>query len=202
MALKLYGSSISTCSQRVMLVMNELNIPYDLVDIDMMKGEHKVIFTARPSVDVPALEVDSLRIFESKAISRYLVAKYAPPKSTLGLPKTSEDLALFEQAASVEYSYFEPSIFKLAYEKLFKKMMGHGEPDAVAKLRRVEVEERADRISSKEVSLVDLFHVPWLEFLPRLDMEGEVQSRSNVRRWWERLQQRASWQKILSDFVL
>lgn len=52
MALKLYGSKISTCSQRVMLVMNELNIPYDLVDIDMMKGEHKVMLSARLSVDV------------------------------------------------------------------------------------------------------------------------------------------------------
>ncbi|KAG9590909.1 hypothetical protein KCU77_g4836, partial [Aureobasidium melanogenum] len=133
MALKLYGSKISTCSQRVMLVMNELNIPYDLIDIDMMKGEHKApeyVRDIHPFGKVPALEVDSLRIFESKAISRYLVAKYASPNSTLGLPKTLEDVALLEQAASVEYSYFEPSIFKLAYEKMFKKIMGHGEPDA------------------------------------------------------------------------
>lgn len=52
MALKLYGSKVSTCSQRVMLVLNELNLPYDLVDINMMKGEHKVTLLAHPSVDV------------------------------------------------------------------------------------------------------------------------------------------------------
>ncbi|KAI4732024.1 hypothetical protein E4T49_00116 [Aureobasidium sp. EXF-10728] len=118
MALKLYGSKMSTCTQRVMLVLNELSLSYELVDINMMKGEHKVILV-NPLSD--ALEVDSLRIFESKAISRYLVAEYASSKSTLCIPAKSKDLALFEQAASVEYSYFEPSISKLAYEKMFKK---------------------------------------------------------------------------------
>lgn len=43
MALKLYGSKMSTCTQRVMLVLNELSLSYELVDINMMKGEHKVI---------------------------------------------------------------------------------------------------------------------------------------------------------------
>lgn len=109
--------------------------------------------------------------------------------------------------------------------------MGHGEPDAalvksleasfaealgyyerilqkqdyltgnVRRPKVTEVKTSADDIALKEVSLVDLFHVPWLEFLPRLDMEGEIQSRDNVRRWWKRLQQRPSWQKILSDFA-
>ena len=70
---------------------------------------------------IPALQDGSNRIFESKAICRYLVAKYAPDDSELSLPKEARDVGAFEQAASVEFSYFDPNVTKLAYEKLFKK---------------------------------------------------------------------------------
>ena len=70
---------------------------------------------------IPALEDGAVHIFESKAICRYLVAKYATSDSSLTLPQNAGELAMFEQAASVEYSYFEPAVFKLAYELMFKK---------------------------------------------------------------------------------
>ncbi|KAI5195486.1 hypothetical protein E4T39_08202 [Aureobasidium subglaciale] len=103
----------------------------------MGKGEHKApeyIQEFHPFGKVPALTDGPVQIFESKAICRYLMAKYASAGSSLLLFAGSADnLAIFEQAASVEYSYFEPSISRLAYEKLFKRrMMGHGEPDAAA----------------------------------------------------------------------
>jgi glutathione S-transferase len=41
--------------------------------------------------------------------------------SVLLPPKLTEDVAMYEQAASVEYSYFDTSIFNLAYEKMFKQ---------------------------------------------------------------------------------
>ena len=70
---------------------------------------------------IPALQDGSDRIFESKAICRYLVAKYASDSSELSLPKEARDVGAFEQAASVEFSYFDPVVTKLGYEKLFKK---------------------------------------------------------------------------------
>lgn len=42
MAVRLHGSKLSTCTQRVMLVLNELELPYEFVALDMGKGEHKV----------------------------------------------------------------------------------------------------------------------------------------------------------------
>lgn len=62
---------------------------------------------------------DGIEIFESRAIARYLVTKHqshlAPPT---GNP---EALAVFEQAASVEYAYFEPAVSTLGFELIFKK---------------------------------------------------------------------------------
>lgn len=43
MTLTLYGSRQSTCTQRVLLVLSELNITdYQPSDINMQKGEHLV----------------------------------------------------------------------------------------------------------------------------------------------------------------
>lgn len=39
---KVFGSVASTCTQRVILVCHELGIEYELEDINMMKGQHKV----------------------------------------------------------------------------------------------------------------------------------------------------------------
>lgn len=69
---------------------------------------------------IPALQDGDLIVFESRAICRYLVAKYAKDDSTLRLPTHPAKLAHFEQLASVEYSYFDPAVTQLAYEKLFK----------------------------------------------------------------------------------
>lgn len=62
-----------------------------------------------------------MHIFESRAICRYLVAKYASSDSVMPPPTKLEEIARFEQEASVESSYFDTSIFKIAYEKMFKQ---------------------------------------------------------------------------------
>lgn len=63
-------------------------------------------------------EQEDTKLFESRAICRYLLAKY---DSTLALPNNAEDLGIFEQADSVGYSYFDPAIVDLAYETIFKR---------------------------------------------------------------------------------
>jgi hypothetical protein len=41
MVLKLYGTGQSTCTRRVATVLHEKNIAFELVVVDLMKGEHK-----------------------------------------------------------------------------------------------------------------------------------------------------------------
>lgn len=42
MTIRVYGSQLSICTQRVMLVLNELDLPYELINVDMSQGAHKV----------------------------------------------------------------------------------------------------------------------------------------------------------------
>lgn len=46
MAVKIYGNIVSTCTQRVLFLLEELKLPYELLSIDMMKGEHCVRWKA------------------------------------------------------------------------------------------------------------------------------------------------------------
>ena len=42
MAIKLYGSRQSSCTQRVLMMLSELGLEYELSDIKLEIGEHKV----------------------------------------------------------------------------------------------------------------------------------------------------------------
>lgn len=43
MVVKLYGSSMSTCTRRVAVVLHEKQVPFEFCSIDLMKGEHKTL---------------------------------------------------------------------------------------------------------------------------------------------------------------
>ncbi len=58
---------------------------------------------------------------ESRAICRYLELKYRG-KGTELIPSTDPaSKGLFEQGASIETSYFDPSASQIIYELVFKK---------------------------------------------------------------------------------
>lgn len=72
MVLKLYGFSPSTNTQRVVLVLNELKVPFEYVTVDLAKGEHKSeeYMKIQPFGYVPCIvcNVDSLLALRSKHI--------------------------------------------------------------------------------------------------------------------------------------
>jgi glutathione S-transferase len=60
MVLKIHGSLFSTCTQRVLIVLEEKQVPYEVVDIDFAKQEHKTAQHTKlqPWGKVPVLEDD------------------------------------------------------------------------------------------------------------------------------------------------
>ncbi|KAF4552362.1 Glutathione S-transferase-like protein 14 [Elsinoe fawcettii] len=220
---KIYGMLQSTCTQRVLLTCHELSIPYTLLSINMMAGEHATpsfIASHHPFGRLPALQDGEVHLFESRAICAYLLSRAAsapasgrssPFKPSIASPpRDPVQLGRYEEASSVEYSYFDPSMKQLAYEKVFKGFMGKGEPDAEVVegltgtlLRALDWYETKlegqDWLGGEEFSLLDLYHAPWLNFLPRLGMEEEVTKRKSVAAWWERIKARESWSKLQAE---
>ena len=80
-----------------------------------------VVWSARKVVADKSQDDDGFIIYESRAIARYIEAKY-PGKGTKLAPAADDlkALGLFEQAYSVEISNFNPHVSGAVFEKLFK----------------------------------------------------------------------------------
>ncbi|KAH7234621.1 glutathione S-transferase [Fusarium redolens] len=203
MAPTVLGTVASTRTQRVLLTLEELGIEYDFKVVDLSKGQHhnpEYVRDHHPFAKVPVFQDDGIEIFESRAIARYLAVKQ---KSHLAPPSDDpEALAAFEQAASVEYAYFEPAVSALGFELIFKKMFNLGNTDqAIVDQQKALLNTTLDYyekkleaqqyLAGKDYSLVDLFHVPWLGFIRnRLQLGELIDSRKNVAAWAERISQR------------
>ncbi|KAG9087248.1 hypothetical protein FS749_003063 [Ceratobasidium sp. UAMH 11750] len=128
MVVKIHGVSLSTCTKRVLTVCNEIGLKYEVVPVDFQKAAHKqpeYLDTMHPFGIIPVLEdEDGTKIYESRAIARYLTAKYGKDSGLLPSSNDVKAYGLFEQAASVEYSSFDPPASGLTKERVFSKMFG------------------------------------------------------------------------------
>ncbi|KAJ5547313.1 glutathione S-transferase [Penicillium frequentans] len=206
-AAKVYGSIFSTCTQRVLVTLEEAGAAYQLIDVSMQAGQHKdptYVAEKHPFAKVPTYEDESVKLFESRAICRYLANRYSQKVDLLG---SELGLALMEQAASVEYSYFDPPFKGLAYEKIFKRMMGHGEPDAhLVNVYEEQIHQCFDYYESllakqtylagNTYTIIDVFHLPWFAFVDKLGIGQEVETRPHLLAWWKLVSQRPAWNAV------
>ena len=123
MVLKLYGLARATCTKRVRVVLEELNVRYEFIVVDILKGEqhdpeYKKI---QPFGQIPYIDDDGFVLFESRAICRYIALKYGGIGKLIPDPSDIKKTALFEQAASIETSNFDPGASGLAYENIFQR---------------------------------------------------------------------------------
>ena len=205
MVLKLHGASISTCTRTVAVVCKELNIPYELVEVDFAKGEHKgPAFTAvQPFGQVPYIDDDGFKLFESRAIARYIAKKHAGQGGVRLIPTDPKEEALFEQGVSIESSNFYPSAVGYAIEKVFKPMRGLTGDDALAEEHLKTLSAKLDAyevilgrqkyIGGNELTLADLFHLAYGTVLVKVGQGSLFESRPNVARWWKEISNRPSW---------
>lgn len=89
--LKLYGTP-PTRALRVIWLLNELGLEYELHPVDLMEGEHlqQDFLSLNPAAKVPVLVDGSLVVTESAAIQLYLAEKY--PQAGF-IPESLEDRA-------------------------------------------------------------------------------------------------------------
>jgi glutathione S-transferase len=76
--IKLYGFRISGHAHRAELFLSILGLPFEKVEVDLLKGAHKTpeFLTKNPLGQVPVLEDGGVTISDSNAILVYLATKY------------------------------------------------------------------------------------------------------------------------------
>ncbi|KAK1844226.1 hypothetical protein CCHR01_13127 [Colletotrichum chrysophilum] len=200
MALKLWGSPTSGCTHRVMITLNELGIDYDLSQITLQKGEQKnpdYIKKYHPFGRIPVIQDGDLQLFESRAICRYIVAKFGA-SSSLDVITSGDPIMIgkFEKALSIDYSYFDPSVRTLCNEKLWKNPAEAANPLEVEKataMFKTALDYYEDLLGSNSYLVGD---IPYVKFLGLYD---EVPARPKFEGLWKRVSIRPSWQKVLKD---
>ncbi|KAF8701401.1 hypothetical protein AX14_000468 [Amanita brunnescens Koide BX004] len=206
MVLTLYGFPNSSCTRRVAIVLHEKKVTFKFVEVNIRKGEQNSAehLERQPFGQVPVLDDDGFKIYESRAISRYIAIKYKDQGTPL-IPTDIKSMALFEQAASVETSNFDPYASGMTRE-FFKPYRGL-ETDTAAVEKHVtalgakldvyeQILSKQEYLVGNELTLADLFHIPYGIKLYVTGHADLIDSRPHVKSWFEKLTKRESWQAI------
>src|SRR4051812_27578453 len=117
--IKLFGNPMSTCTRKVLTALAETATPYEMTVIDLGKGEHKQEphLSRQPFGQIPTIDDDGFKLYESRAICRYVSAKHGDKL----VPTDPKQRALMDQWASIEQSNFSPAAMKFIYHHVFKR---------------------------------------------------------------------------------
>ncbi|KAJ5643216.1 glutathione S-transferase [Penicillium longicatenatum] len=213
MPLQLYGFVNSTCTNRVRTVLEEKGVEIEFIPINLAQNEQKsesYLNDFHPFGKVPVLRdtETGVQIFESRAIAQYIAAKYQGKGAVLFPSETDlKAYALYQQALSIEQSYFDPIVSQIAYEKVFKPRKGHGPTDEArvkTLLNQLDLTLQGyERVLSKQsylggdnVTLADLYHLPYGTFVEKFGFSELVDKYPAFKKWWEGLKNRDSWKKL------
>ncbi|KAL6212739.1 hypothetical protein ACLB2K_017957 [Fragaria x ananassa] len=207
---KVYGPPISTAVSRVLACLLEKEVPYQLIPVNMAKGEHKKpkFLKIQPFGQVPAFEDDGFALFESRSICRYICDKYAKQGNKGLYGDNPLAKASIDQWLEAEGQSFSPPSSVLVFQLAFAPRMKLKQ-DQVAirqneeKLKKVldVYEERLSEsrfLAGDEFTLADLSHLPNTHYLVDATDRGELfTERDNVGRWWSEISSRESWKKVV-----
>ncbi|KAF9530604.1 thioredoxin-like protein [Crepidotus variabilis] len=197
MVLKLYGVTNFGGTDRVIVILREKGVPYEVHEVDTKNKEHKsaAFVEKQPFGLVPYLDDDGFILYESRAIGYYIAAKYAD-QGTQGLLPKADDLkanALFQQALSSEICNFETFTFPLILATLGQRYKGLEIDQTTVDKAMAALDEKLDvydnilskqkYITGDELTIVDLFHLPSGALLPACGYHG-LKTKPNVARYY------------------
>lgn len=213
----LYGNKMATCTQRVLILLEELNLKYELREIDLIKGQQKDqrYLQLQPFGKVPIVIYGDHKLFESRSILRYIAKN-----NTEDIDLTLNDSPYVDMWLEVESQNFNPPISKFIYEKVFKKWKNSEAiideavlNSALEDLGKVfDVYEsrlsfddttqgtiKPKYIAGNSFSIADISHIPYLYMFVTSGPEYKtfLKKYPHVYKWYKRMLMKDSVKEIL-----
>jgi glutathione S-transferase len=201
--MKLYLNPLSPNVRRVRLTAAVLGLELEEKKLDFAKGEHKnpEYLALNPNGAVPTLVDGDFVLTESRAIMQYLASK--KPESGL-LPRDEAGRADVTRWQFWDAAHFAPQMGTLGFEKVFKGMMGLGEPDvgkvqdALNNVRRFAAVlnkrlEGKNYIVGSSLTVADLTIASSLMYGKQV--EFPFAEFPNVQAWFSRITELDAWKK-------
>jgi glutathione S-transferase len=207
--IKLYDFLPCPFGQKVRIALAEKGLTYDLVQVDITKGENRGdFFRLNPFGRVPVLVDEDTTVYDSTIINEYLEDEYPEPPI---LPPVGSS-ALRARARRLEDfadTQFTPLVGQLMAE-LGKADAERGADRVQSLNQRIEraldylnQELAGQQFLASDFSVAEIAFIPRLLVLPNLGIEAGT-SRPNVDGWIKRLLERASLrnlQGVTTDFL-
>ncbi len=208
MTFTIYGPNYSTYVRTSRMVLEEKGAAYQLVELDLFKGEHRqpAHLARNPFGPVPAFDHDGFGLYESRAIATYLDRILPGPRLTPAEPK-AEARMLQIQGIVDSYAY-DATIRTIFIQRALVGAQGGTVDEAAiaaarpkAELALAEIERLMGEgpwLVGSAITLADLWLAPVLAYF-RMVPEGQaaMAARAGLAAWFERIAARPSFQKTI-----
>jgi len=196
-----YGARYSVYVRAVRLALEEKEVAYDLVEVDVfaaggMPGDY---FLRHPFGRIPAFEHDGFRLYESSAIERYVDEAFAGPALQ---PSHPRHRACMNQVISVMDAYaYRTLVWDIYVERVSNPAKGKRADEAriAAALPRAATCLRAlDDLMANEtwlagpsLTLADLHAAPMFAYFREAPEAAELLAPfTGLKRWWAKMSDR------------
>lgn len=195
--LKVYGHPMSTCTRKVLATLAEHGTPHEFVLVDLFTGAHKQPehMERQPFGQIPVLDDGDFRLYESRAICKYLDDKNGGKL----VPKDAQSKARMEQWLSIETSNVSSHLMKFVFHHVFQRPQQEetlGEAGSkISSALGVMDKHLANHqfFAGDEFSIADISFMPYFEYAMMTPVKDMVAAHPNVAGWWERVSARPSW---------
>jgi len=198
--LTIYGHPMSTCTRKVLTTVAELSIPHEFVLVDFAKGEHKqpAHLARQPFGKVPAIDDDGFKLYESRAICRYLNEQAGGGLA----PADARAVARIGPGFSIATARFTGRGLRFGFHPIFTR----GQDEATLAAARAGMEEalgvmeaalaQQPFIAGETFSLADIAFMPYVEYTMATPAKEIYAPYPAVNAWWARVSERPSWRKV------
>jgi glutathione S-transferase len=205
--IKVFGHPASTATRRVLIALHEKDLDYELVHVELKDGEHKKepFLSRNPFGKVPAFEDGDFKLFESRAITQYIAHEYADKGNQL-LSLGSKNMAYMSMGMEIEAHEFDPVASKIGWERTFKHFLGLTTDQAVVEAEEAKLAKVLDNyevrlgeskyLSCDQFTLVDLHHIPVIQYLLDTPTKKLFDERPHVSAWVADITCRPSAKKV------
>ncbi len=187
--MKLYRYPLSGHSHRVENFLSILGLKADIIDVDLVNGEHKKAKFLKKNVfgQVPVLEDGPITVSDSNAILVYLASKY--DKKRDWLPLGAEEAAQVQRFLSVAAGEVAHGPAKARLVNVFGAQLDHEKAlaDAASLLATLETHlQGRDWLAGDHATIADIADYTYIAHAP----EGDVSLNSypNIRAWLNRIE--------------
>lgn len=195
--IKLHGFPMSPNTRRVRFMLEELEVPYEFVAVDLMAGEQKTdAFKAlNPTARVPVLVDGDYKLWESNAILVYLAEKF-PERKLAG--DSAVERADVSRWQFMNAAHLSPSIsrifahtIRLPEDQRLPRIVEESRVEVARCLGPLDAQLAGKDFILGRLTMADIALAPVFSAAPMLN----IALPANIQAWFGRMSERAAWKK-------